>query len=279
LTPQTLVELLKKKINLIVALSPTLTPLHSFAAEFGLTLPPPETPLMSHFPVRKSALTTLEIPVKPDSKIITPGTEPILFSGINFALSSNPMLFPIISAPPESFASDTTKEDEAEILSQSAEKGGEGLWAGSSMGVVAGFQTKSGGRVVWTGGVEMFGDNFAAQTTQGAKVGNEVVAHDLAKWAFQESNMLRIEKVEHHRVGETEPRETYTNNDNVVSYHYEPWISFSVFNMFLNYYRHTGVYIDGVALQPIQVQVGTILWHRRYAIRIYHARPSHPHFP
>jgi oligosaccharyltransferase complex subunit beta len=217
LSPQSLLPLLKKKVNVLIALSPTLTPMTSFAAEFGLTLPPPDTPLMSHFPQRKGPLGTLQIPLPADSNILTSGAAPILFNGINFAMSPNPMLFPIISAPAESFATDTTKDDEAEILVEAANKGGEGLWAGSSMGVVAGFQTKSGARVVWAGSVDMFSDKFATGRLAGGETaGNEVVVQDISKWAFQESLVLRIDAVEHYRVGETEPRETYTTNDKVV---------------------------------------------------------------
>ncbi|KIM28805.1 hypothetical protein M408DRAFT_329251 [Serendipita vermifera MAFF 305830] len=217
LAPQSLLPLLQKKTNLLIALSPTLTPMTSFAAEFGLVLPPPETPLMSHFPSRKGPLDTLQIPLPADSSILTSGTAPILFKGINFAMSPNPMLFPIINAPPESFATDTIKDDEADILVESSLKGGEGLWAGSSMGVVAGFQTKSGARVAWVGSVDVFSDKFVnGKLADGQKAGNEVAAQDIAKWAFQESLVLRIDSVEHHRVGETEPRETYTINDKVV---------------------------------------------------------------
>jgi oligosaccharyltransferase complex subunit beta len=129
------------------------------------------------------------------------------------------MLFPIISAPAESFATDTTKDDDAEVLLEAANKGGEGLWAGSSMGVVAGFQTKSGARVVWAGGIDMFSDKFATSKLAGGEAsGNKVAVQDISKWTFQESLVLRIDAVEHHRVGETEPRETYTINDKVVSY-------------------------------------------------------------
>jgi len=48
------------------------------------------------------------------------------------------------------------------------------------------------------------------------KSGNAVATQDIAKWAFQESLVVRIDTVEHHRVGETEPREHYTTNDKVV---------------------------------------------------------------
>ena len=197
----------------------------SFAAEFGLVLPPPDTPLVSHFPPRKGPLGTLQIPLPADSNILTSGTPPILFNGVNFALSPNPMLFPIINAPPESFATDTTKDDEADILVESSLKGGEGLWAGSAMGVVAGFQTKSGARVVWAGSVDMFSDKFiSGKLAGGEKAGNEVAVHDISKWTFQESLVLRIDTVEHHRVGETEPREMYTTNDKVVSTRIRPQV-------------------------------------------------------
>ena len=41
------------------------------------------------------------------------------------------------------------------------EKGGEGLWAGSKMGVVTGFQALGNARVTWVGGVKVFSDEFA----------------------------------------------------------------------------------------------------------------------
>ncbi|PVG02191.1 Dolichyl-diphosphooligosaccharide-protein glycosyltransferase 48kDa subunit [Serendipita vermifera] len=217
LAPTHLLPLLQDKVNFIIALSTTTTPLHPFGAEFGLTLPPPETPLMSHFPPRSGPRTTLEIPVSSDSKVVSAGLPPIVYSGINFGLGTNPMLFPIINAPAESFATDTTKDDETDILVEATNKGGEGLWAGSSMAVVAGFQTKSGARVVWTGSVDMFSDDYLNQKTgSGKRSGNEIVVRDLSKWAFQENMVLRVDKVEHHRVGETEPREQYTINDEVV---------------------------------------------------------------
>ena len=42
-----------------------------------------------------------------------------------------------------------------------AERGGEGLWAGSSLGIVTGFQTRDSARITWVGGVELFSDDYA----------------------------------------------------------------------------------------------------------------------
>ena len=97
----------------------------------------------------------------PSNPILTPGTPPIWFSGIPFALGSNPLLFPILHAPAESFAADSTEDSGADALVDAADKGGEGLWAGSSMAIVSGFQTTNGARATWVGGVELFSDAFA----------------------------------------------------------------------------------------------------------------------
>lgn len=76
------------------------------------------------------------------------------------ALGSNPLIVPILNAPPSAFASEVDGGS-ADSLVDAAEKGGEGLWAGSRLGVVTGFQPKNGARVVWAGGVELFSDEYA----------------------------------------------------------------------------------------------------------------------
>lgn len=216
--------------------------MRSFAPEFGLILPPPNTPLISHFPKRAGPRTIVPISVpspspSPPGGSPTPGGPPalpilspetqgreVLFAGTPFALGTGPQLVPILRAPAESFATDTTRDAEADALVDAAERGGEGLWAGAHLAVLAGFQTRAGGRVVWAGGVEMFGDAFATADAKKNKNkeqaraanGNTLVALDVATWAFQERAVLRIEGVSHHRVGETQARETYTTSDVVV---------------------------------------------------------------
>ena len=58
---------------------------------------------------------------------------PIWFSGIPQALRPHPFLVPILYAPLESYASDATSDDGANELVDVADKGDEGLWAGSQM--------------------------------------------------------------------------------------------------------------------------------------------------
>ncbi|GJE88006.1 oligosaccharyltransferase 48 kDa subunit beta domain-containing protein [Phanerochaete sordida] len=218
LTPQALVSLLDKGTNLLLALSPSKqTTINTLASEFSLVLPPPGTPLISHFPARDAPATV--VPVSPPAAhpVLSSGLPPVWFSGVPFAYTPNPLLIPILSAPAESFAADTSSDSGADAVFESADRAGEGLWAGSSLSLVAGFQATTGARVTFVGGVETFSDEFAQkELPQGKSSGNKQFAEDVAGWTFQETNALRIDKVEHHRVNETEPREMYTTNDNVV---------------------------------------------------------------
>jgi len=218
ITPQSLIALTKLNTNLIIALSPKQTPLSSLAPEFSLILPPPGTPLISYFPKRDEPASLIPItPTKYDAtSILSKNIAPIWFSGIPHALGNNPLLVPILHAPAQSFASEVDGGS-ADAIVDAAEKGGEGLWAGSQLGVVTGFQTLNGARVTWVGGADIFSDELAQkEVSKGVKSGNVQFARDLTAWTFQESLVLKIDKVEHHRVNETTAPEQYTNNDQVV---------------------------------------------------------------
>jgi Oligosaccharyltransferase 48 kDa subunit beta. len=136
--------------------------LTSLASEFSLILPPPGTPLVSHFPERDEPATVIPINVPPHP-ILTPKLPPVWFAGVPHALGNNPLLVPILRAPTESFAADSIDDSGADALVDAAEKGGEGFWAGNQMGVVAGFQALGGARVTWVGGDALFSDEYAAK--------------------------------------------------------------------------------------------------------------------
>lgn len=219
ITPQSLVGLLSENTNLLIALSPKQTPLTSLAAEFSLILPPPETPLISHHPARSEPQTTIPVTVSSSSPILTPGIPPVWFTGAPHALGSTPMLIPILRAPAESFAADSTSDADSDTLVSASEKGGEGLWAGSQLGLVTGFQTNVNSRVVFAGGVKMFSDEYATkELPSGGSPGNALFVTDVAAWVFQEKLKLRIDAVDHHRVGESEAPKMYTTNDEIVSF-------------------------------------------------------------
>lgn len=177
ITPQSLVALVEQNVNVLVTLSSVQTPLTSLATEFSLVLPPPHTPLISHFPARDGPHTIVPIKVpsagfdaaparRTTPNILSTNLGTVFFSGVPHALGQNPQLVPILRAPTESFAAEADEgsgDKNADALVDAAERGGEGLWAGGLMGVVTGFQAKNGARTVWAGGVEMFSDEFAVK--------------------------------------------------------------------------------------------------------------------
>jgi oligosaccharyltransferase complex subunit beta len=157
----------------------------------------------------------------------------VWFSGVPHAFSANPLLLPILKAPSESFATDSNDDNDADIMVDATEKGGEGLWAGQSLGVVSGFQTKENSRVLWAGGVELFSNKFMKKDvskyiifsvlpevmlifSRGVMSGNRQFARDVSAWTFQESFVLRIDSTSHHHLNETSPRTRYTTNDMLV---------------------------------------------------------------
>jgi oligosaccharyltransferase complex subunit beta len=163
ITPQSLVHLLNLKSNLIIALSTKQNLLSSLASEFSLVLPPPGTPLISYFPKRNEPASL--IPISPSShdttaKILSKGLPPVWFSGIPLSLGDNPLLVPILRAPAQSFAAEVDGGS-ADAIVDAADRGGEGLWAGSQLSVVTGFQALNGARVTWVGGVDIFSDKLA----------------------------------------------------------------------------------------------------------------------
>jgi oligosaccharyltransferase complex subunit beta len=215
-TPQSLVAALNAGTNIIVALSQKQTPIFTLASEFSLILPPPGTPLISHFPTRDTTPDVVPVSVPSASHLLTPNTPPVWFSGIPFAYGNNPLLVPFLNAPAESFASDTDSDANADVVLDSFERGGEGLWAGSSLGLVTGFQTRDNARITWVGGVQLFSDEYANKPLpSGDKSGNAQFARDVAAWTFQEKLVLRIDSTTHHLVNETAPREHYTINENI----------------------------------------------------------------
>lgn len=140
------------------------------------------------------------------------------FSGVPHALGNSPYLVPILRAPAESFAADSVDDSGADAIFDASQKAGEGLWAGSQLGLVTGFQTLKNSRVVFAGSVDLFSDEYANKPLpDGKPSGNAVFAREVAAWAFQETLALRIENTTHHRVNELAPPEMYTINDQIVS--------------------------------------------------------------
>lgn len=89
--------------------------------------------------------------------------------------------------------------------------------------MVTGLQARNNARVLFTGSLDLFSDNFFRATVEpasgGSKAqesGNEALATALSKWVFKEEGVLRVGKVEHHLAGASQAPSYYTVMEDVV---------------------------------------------------------------
>ena len=135
---------------------------------------------------------------------------PVLYKGNGLQLSKkNRLVFPILSGSSSAFIGSPSKAADANN------------GAGTDVVLVAGLQARNNARVVVSGSLELFGDNFiqsdASLLNEKAKPsGNKEFVEELSKWVFGERGVLRLTSVSHHRLGETEAKTIYTVNDTIV---------------------------------------------------------------
>jgi oligosaccharyltransferase complex subunit beta len=86
---------------------------------------------------------------------------------------------------------------------------------GKSTVMIAGLQARNNARIVFSGSLEFFSDEFfqaEVQIGSGTPVpsGNSELAEALSLWCFKERGVLRVDGVQHAKVGESSPPEFYT---------------------------------------------------------------------
>merc|ERR1712060_62992 len=86
--------------------------------------------------------------------------------------------------------------------------------------LVAGLQARNNARVIFSGSLDFFSDEFftAEVETGGIKMasGNAALAKALTDWCFKQSGVLKVESINHHKEGETSPPAHYTIKDQAV---------------------------------------------------------------
>ena len=122
---------------------------------------------------------------------------------------------------------------------------------GKSTLLIAGLQARNNARLVFSGSIDFFSNEFfaipvlkavsgAAQFEQSA---NQAVAIALSQWVFKEVGVLRVGSISHRRVGDSEPPTAYTVED-VVRYEIEiqefkngKWVPFMAEDVQLEFFR------------------------------------------
>lgn len=89
--------------------------------------------------------------------------------------------------------------------------------------LITALQARNNARVIFSCSLDFFSDQFFqssvfknGEKTKIDRSGNEELAIALSKWVFKEQGVLRVGKVEHHKVGEKSPPEAYTILDEVI---------------------------------------------------------------
>jgi len=131
---------------------------------------------------------------------------PVLYRGIGMTLKeSNSLVFPILRGDASSFSGEL-----GEIVEKPPHASGE------KMVLVAGLQARNNARVVISGSLDLFSDNFFESpiqkyTSEGnspryEKSGNQVFGINLVRWLLKERGVLQISNASHHKLsGSTLP--------------------------------------------------------------------------
>ncbi|CAH1112817.1 unnamed protein product [Psylliodes chrysocephalus] len=141
------------------------------------------------------------------------GIAPMLYQGTGILTDvENPLVLPLLTADSTaySFNPDQPIKEYPHAV-------------GRDTVLIAGLQARNNARVVFSGSLAFFSDEFFTAATQKAqggessmKSGNEDVAITISQWVFKEHGQLRVRSVKHHKEGEKEAPKDYTIMDDVV---------------------------------------------------------------
>nr|CAG4648634.1 EOG090X05EE [Polyphemus pediculus] len=121
---------------------------------------------------------------------------------------------------------------------------------GKNTVLIAALQARNNARVVVSGSLDFFSDDFFTSAVQKAlggkffsKSGNQALSDALTQWVFKEEGVLRVGKVNHHLAGQKEPPQSYTITEDMV-YTIEieklekgKWVSFDANDIQLEFVR------------------------------------------
>ncbi|TPX42278.1 dolichyl-diphosphooligosaccharide---protein glycotransferase [Synchytrium endobioticum] len=130
---------------------------------------------------------------------VTSGPPVIFADGVGHRLTGrNTFIIPVLSGFPSTFTAMKTDGglDATSIL-------------GGSVTLVSALQARNNARVVFTGSVAMFSDEYWNGKADGRKSGNGPFAIELTKWAFHEKGVLKVQNVRHHERNGTQQLGTY----------------------------------------------------------------------
>ncbi|XP_027163114.1 dolichyl-diphosphooligosaccharide--protein glycosyltransferase 48 kDa subunit-like [Coffea eugenioides] len=137
---------------------------------------------------------------------------PVLFQGIGQMVNpSNDLVLKVLSASPSAYSANPKSK-----LSNPP------AIYGSAISLVSVVQARNNARILISGSLKMFSNQFfrygvqkAGSPTKHDKSGNEQFLTEISKWVFHERGHLKAVNVRHHRVGEVDEPSMYRINDDL----------------------------------------------------------------
>jgi len=218
ISPEAITEFIDEGGNVLVAGNSNLgEALREIASEVGFEADEEGTAVIDHinYDVKDEGKHTLVVASADNllkSPKITGGvSSPLLYRGVGLLVDpQNPLVLEILTGGTTSYSHnpDLPITDYPHAV-------------GKNTVMIAGLQARNNARIVFSGSLEFFSDEFftaQVETLGGAKVpsGNADLARAITTWCFKQSGVLRVESISHHREGETESPPYYTIKDNAV---------------------------------------------------------------
>ncbi|CAH3118695.1 unnamed protein product [Porites lobata] len=208
--------------NVLVATSSAIgDPIRELGSECGVEFDEEKTSVIDHINHDVSDLDQHTLIVADPSNVIKANkitgpqfTNPLLFQGVGMTADpENPLVLEVLTASSTAYSyyPDVKISEYPHAV-------------GKSTLLIAGLQARNNARVVFSGSLDFFSDEYFNRAVQSAKAGskqfskagNQELAIALSEWVFKENGVLRVGEVKHHRAGEVTPPAAYTVEDDVV---------------------------------------------------------------
>ncbi len=233
--------------NVLVAASSEIGDiLRDFAMEIGVEPDERETAVIDHlnYDIDDDGDHT-RLVVEPQNLINAPlivgksTSNPILYQGLGMiADPDNSLVLEVLTGYTTSYSYNPTEaiDDYPHAV-------------GKSTLLVAGLQARNNARVIFSGSLSLFSNEFFASSvekngkTHFPKSGNRQFATAVSQWVFGENGILRIGEVKHHLQGETKSPAAYTVKDNIFYYIEidemvnDKWMPYSASDVQLEFFR------------------------------------------
>lgn len=191
-------EFISKGGNLLIGGSSTVSEnIRNLVSELGIFMAEKDTVITDHFSYDKSDsdkhAMLLVNNFKKNSYILSDKVikgSPILYRGTGCSLGNGQLLIPILGAGRTAYTYNTKKE--LDIVKEP--------WvAGTQTSLITGFQARNNARIIVTGSIEMFSNNFFnSYIKKNVKSGNQNFAEDITQWLFQEKSVLKVVSIKHN---------------------------------------------------------------------------------